>query len=157
MSRRSNFLSSLGRVGTAVSAPKMASTDAPDTRRMQSVSTEIQAKTEIFTYFTTPGETRLLYSAPTWVKIRLTLENAGPVSVGTKQIITPVLSGRGILLLTDDEITFTLPRGNRLFIAAESVNRVKVIVEPFAWLEQLYHASAGATSALLNILTRKGR
>jgi hypothetical protein len=147
----SRIFPGLNRVG---SAPKYTASDVPNQAALSHPQTEIQARTEIYTYFTAPGETRLLYSAPTWVHCRLTLENAGPVSVGTSQVLTPVLSGRGILLLTGVEVEFTLSKGGRLFIAAEAINRVKFIVEPFAWLEQLYAASAGAASSLLNIFNR---
>lgn len=95
--------------------------------------------TDIYTYFTKPtGESELLYSAESWVKIELALETAGPVSVGTRESVVPVLSGKGILLESDGEpIEFVMPRGNRLFIASESINRVKVIIEPIPWFEQL--------------------
>jgi hypothetical protein len=86
--------------------------------------------TRIYTYFTEAGDTRLLYSAQSWVQARLTLENAGPVSVGSDQNLVPVLSGKGILLPTNVEIEFYLSKGTRLYIAAEGVNRVKFIISP---------------------------
>ena len=99
-------------------------------------------KTRAFTYFTVPGETRLLYSAEGWVKARLILEDAGPVSVGMDQNITPVLSGKGILLPTNIEIEFYISRGDRIFIAAEAINRVKFIIEPVPFLGQISMALA---------------
>ena len=97
--------------------------------------------TDIFTYFTRAnGRTELLYSAESWVKIRIRLETAGPVGVSTRQEIAPVLSGKSMLLTTDEEETFTLPKGDRFFIIAETVNRVKFIVEPVPWQEQIFHA-----------------
>ena len=57
---------------------------------------------------------------------RLTLENAGPVAVGTMSAITPVLSGKGELLETDVPRTFYIAKGTRLYIAATGVNRVKL-------------------------------
>lgn len=95
--------------------------------------------TDIFTYFTKPtGLSELLYSAESWINISLVLETAGPVAVSTRQDVTPVLSGKGILLAPDGEPTrFVLPRGDRLYIAAEAVNRVKVVIEPFPWIEQI--------------------
>lgn len=87
-------------------------------------------KTRMFTYFTIAGETKLLYSAETWVRANLFLEDAGPVSVGTDQNLAPVLSGKGILLPTNIERGFYLSKGDRIFILAEAVNRVQVVIEP---------------------------
>lgn len=110
--------------------------------------------TDIYTYFTkATGVSELLYSAEEWMKIRLVLETAGPVSVGTRESVTPVLSGKGILLESDGEpIEFTIPKGNRLFIASESVNRVKVIIEPIPWLEQLLYQVESGFSGLKGVL-----
>lgn len=106
--------------------------------------------TEINTYFTRPnGRSELVYSAESWVRIKLQLETAGPVAVGTRQEITPVLSGKGILLpTTGTTLTeFIMPKGDRLFIASESINRVKYITEPIPWLEQmLYQIEQGFSS-----------
>lgn len=95
--------------------------------------------TEIYTYFTKPnGESELLYSAESWVHIRLALETTGPVAVSTRQSVIPVLTGRGVLLANDGEpFRFVLPKGDRVFIAAEAVNRVQVTIEPFPWVEQI--------------------
>jgi hypothetical protein len=95
----------------------------------------ILRQTEIFTFNTTPGGTRLLYTAETWVLIRMRLDSAGPVDVGTKEQIDPVLSGKGISLDEEDWTEFTLTKGNRLYYAAGTVNRVKVIIEPTPWSE----------------------
>jgi hypothetical protein len=86
--------------------------------------------TEIYTYFTQIGESRLLYSANFWCTIKLTLETAGPVAAGTRENLVPVLSGKGVLLTTDEDEEWVLAKGDRIFITAESVNRVKVIIEP---------------------------
>lgn len=95
--------------------------------------------TDIYTYFTIPdGESKLLYSAEGWVRIQLTLETAGPVSFSTRESVTPVLSGKGILLAADGEPSkFDVPKGGRIFIAAESINRVKVYIQPIPFLEQI--------------------
>lgn len=95
--------------------------------------------TDIYTYFTVPdGTSHLLYTAEEWMRIELALETAGPVSVSTRQEVVPVLSGKGVLLEPDGEpLEFIMPRGDRLFIAAESINRVKVIIEPIPWLEKI--------------------
>ncbi len=98
-------------------------------------------QTQIETYFTNRiGTSQLLYSAEDWVRITLRLQTAGPVAVSTRQEIVPVLSGLGILLPVDDFITFVLPRGDRLFIAAEATNRVAVQIEPIPWLAQILMA-----------------
>lgn len=98
--------------------------------------------TRIQTYFTVAnGTSQLLYSAENWVRVEFQLETAGPVAVGTLQDVTPVLSGKGILLPPDGEpVRFVLPKGDRVFIAAESINRVKFIVEPIPWLEEIFAA-----------------
>jgi hypothetical protein len=95
--------------------------------------------TDVYTYFTQPdGQSHLLYSAEIWVRIEFQLETAGPVAVGTRQEIMPVLSGRGVLLPPDGEpVKWIMPRGDRIFIASETLNRVKVIIEPIPWLEQI--------------------
>jgi len=102
--------------------------------------------TDIYTYFTLPtGQNELLYSAEAWVKISLVLETAGPVAVSTRESVIPVLSGKGILLDPSGvPSVFSIPKGNRVFISSESVNRVKVFVEPIPWLEQiLFHVENG--------------
>lgn len=106
------------------------------------VQTAVQQQTEIYTYFTKAGETKMLYAAPKWVNIRLTLETAGPVAVSNKAQVTPVLAGKGILLPTGEEVKFTVGKGTRIFIAAEAVNRVKVIIEPIPYLEEILTALA---------------
>lgn len=93
--------------------------------------------TDIFTYFTkTTGLTELLYSAETWVQVTLELETAGPVAIGTRQGLAPVLSGRGVLLTTGEDEKWILPRGDRLFVISESINRVKVSIQPIAYGEK---------------------
>jgi hypothetical protein len=94
-------------------------------------------RSEISTYFTRVGGSQLLYQAEGWVRLRLLLSTAGPVSVGSRDDVAPVLSGKGITLPTDVEVTFSLLKGNRVFIAAASVNRVRVIIEPVPWGEQI--------------------
>lgn len=94
------------------------------------------------TYFTKVpviGEpTAVLYSGDRlWARVTLTLETAGPVAVGFMSQITPVLSGRGQLLMTGEPTVFDVAKGNRLYIAATAVNRVKFSVQPLPWLEQI--------------------
>jgi hypothetical protein len=110
--------------------------------------------TEIYTLITQIGGTRLIYSAESWVKVRLNLETAGPVAVSTRQKLEPVLSGRGALLVTDEPMEFTIPKGDRLFYSATAINRVRVTIEPVPWLEQMLLNLEGIFSA---ISRRNGR
>lgn len=115
-------------------------------------------KTRINTYFSVPGETKLLYSAEGWIRIRLTLEDAGPVAVGTDQNLLPVLSGRGRLLPTNEEFHFTLSKGDRVYIAAEAINRVAFTVEPIPYLESIEKILTkieGAFNVVLSLLGRR--
>jgi hypothetical protein len=99
----------------------------------------IKHNTEIFTYITRPAAgTQLLYSAEKWVRARLMLETAGAVAVATnRQNITPVLSGKGIVLPINVEIQFALSKNNRIYIASTTVARVRFIIEPIPWQEQM--------------------
>lgn len=91
---------------------------------------------ELFT--TTIGESKLFYSADQWVRIKLTLETAGPVAIGIGRTdILPVLSGKGRLLTTDEQWEVYIPKGTRVYYAAENVNRVATTIEPLPWMEQL--------------------
>lgn len=99
---------------------------------------ESQNKIEIYTYFTKPGDSVQLYSGDRiWAKVTMTLETAGPVAIGNKSSITPVLSGKGELLDTGKPKSINVGRSNRIYIASTSVNRVKVEIEPLPWLEQI--------------------
>jgi len=97
--------------------------------------------TEISTFFARPptdGQLPVLYNGDRqYAQVILTLETAGPVAVSTKQQILPVLSGKGSLLETGVPLAFTLAKGNRLWVATTSLNRIKVTVQPLPWLEQL--------------------
>lgn len=103
-------------------------------QRMRTLQSD--AHTDTYTLFTQIGGNRLLYSAEEWVVIRLRLETAGPVAVSTREQVAPVLGGQGILL-SPEEVEFTLPKGDRLFYTAAAVNRVRVIIEPVPWLERI--------------------
>lgn len=97
-------------------------------------------QTRIFTYFTkTPNPSlqfEVLYNGDRmWSKVTLTLETAGPVAVGDSQILQPVLSGKGQLLETNVPTPFIIAKGTRIYVAATTVNRIKVVVEPLPWLE----------------------
>jgi len=99
-------------------------------------------RSQIVTYFTKipvigqPPE--ILYNGDRmWARVILTLETAGPVAVGQQSQIVPVLSGKGQLLETDVPTAFTIAKGNRIYIAATGVNRVKMVIEPYPWLEAI--------------------
>jgi len=96
--------------------------------------------TEIYTFFArlpTDGQLATIYNGDRqYAQVILTLETAGPVAVSTKQQILPVLSGKGQLLETGVPLSFVLAKGNRLYVATSSLNRIKVTVQPPPWLEQ---------------------
>lgn len=96
-----------------------------------------QAQT--YTFITTAGgQEQQLYTANVeWSRVTLVLETAGPVAVAFTQGFTPVLSGKGTLLTTNLPYVADVPRGSRLWIAANTVERVKVLVHPLPWLEQI--------------------
>lgn len=107
------------------------------------------------TYFTKgDGQSRQLYAASRWTKARLLLETAGPVSVGTSDSITPVLSGKGTLLTTNLPFEIDLAPGNKLWIAAESINRVKVTLTPFPWQEQILGGIDRVVGAIMSLVRR---
>ncbi len=99
---------------------------------------------EIYTLFTKVGQqqpngTPILYNNERqWARITVTLETAGPVAVGTRADLFPVLSGRGVLLATGVPTVFNMGKGqNRLYYAATAVSRLKVEIEAFPWLEEI--------------------
>jgi len=117
---------------------------------MQTPRTTSTKRTEIYTYQTVPdGRSKLLYSAESTVRVKMQLINAGPVAVGQREDISPVLSGKGILLSPGDGpiVDFVLTKANRLYIVSESINQVKFIVEPFPYLDDiLYQLEEGFSS-----------
>jgi len=120
--------------------------------------TQGDLRSNYYTYLTkTPvsgqQSTEVLYNGDrAWVKLTLTLETAGPVAVGQQSAITPVLSGKGILLETGTPMVFTIGKGTRLYIAATALNRVKVAIEPLPWLEQIAATLNSLVSSLAALL-----
>lgn len=118
-------------------------------------------KTDMYTYFTqATGNTTLVFSAETWVKIRLLLETAGPVSIGWRENLGPVLSGQGRLLPTGQEVWFAMPPGQRLYFASNTVDRVSVVVERIPFGQQMLHQLIevpGAIASSLAALIRPGK
>jgi hypothetical protein len=101
-----------------------------------------------------------LYSGDrTWARITVTLETAGPVAIGTKANITPVLSGKGILLRTGVPKTFDIAKGDNLYIASNAVSRLSLEIQPLPWLEQMAGSISMVADAIVKLLqsvTRKG-
>jgi hypothetical protein len=131
---------------------KEAARALPDSKGGETAKQLQTYRTEIYTYFTRAnGQTELIYSAENWVRIKLQLETAGPVAIGTSANLEPVLSGRGLLLDTSEEFEANLPKGTRVYIISETINRVSVTIEPIPWLEQI---SAEATHGYSTIGNR---
>ena len=116
-------------------------------------------RNDLYSYFTQVGGTRLLYSAEEWVRVTVRLATAGPVSVGTREDLVPVLSGKGVLLVPGglQEETFVVPKGQRVFIAAEAVHRVTFIVEPIPYLRQIIDVVGRGFNVLAGLLGRIAR
>lgn len=111
----------------------------PDSKGAETPKQLQTYRTWVTTFFTLGSiESELLYSAENWVRIRVSLQTAGPVAIGTVSEIVPVLSGKGIILDPDnDPWEAVLPKGARVYIASETVNRIDVTVDPIPWLEQM--------------------
>lgn len=107
--------------------------------------------TNTYTRFTQPSdESELLLSAEPedgWTVVTLGLETAGPVAVGTNADITPVASGRGVLLPTTRDFSITLSPGDRLYLASDSINRIRVTTQPVPWGEAIVDLLTGILSA----------
>jgi hypothetical protein len=59
------------------------------------------------------------------------------VDVGTSENIAPVLSGKGLSLITNMEREFWLPKGARFYVTSQTINRLSVIIEPVPMLHQI--------------------
>lgn len=107
---------------------------------------QVERGTDIFTYITPVGinigqNTPVLYNGDRlWADVVLELETAGPVAVGTRADIAPILSGKGQLLQTGVPLRFRIAKGTRLYILATAINRVKVTIEPIPWAEEILAA-----------------
>lgn len=99
----------------------------------------IDRVTDIYTYITrVTTDSQILYNGDRqWALITLILESAGPVAVGTRTDLLPVLSGKGALLVTNVPYQITIAKTSRLYIVSTAVNRVSVKIEPPPWLEQV--------------------
>lgn len=110
--------------------------------------------TDISTYFTQIGGTRLVHSAQTWMKITLELETAGPVAVGTRDDLQPVLSGKGILLTLNEQQVWVMEKGDRLFATSQTINRVKMIIEPIPWQGKIDGSINSGFSTLMSLMKK---
>lgn len=109
----------------------------------------VENKLKISTFFTIAGTTQNLYNGDRlWAKVTLTLETAGPVSVGEQNNLQPVLSGNGQLLQTGQPTVFNVAKGNILYVASTSTNRIGVVVEAYPWLEMI----TGTVASMLSIM-----
>jgi len=95
-------------------------------RRVESVK---QLQADAYDYFTVPGPTALLYSAERYAMVTLTLRTPGPVAVGTRANLTPVNSGKGVRLVTDEPFVIKLDQGTRLYVVSGAVSRVSVVID----------------------------
>ena len=133
------------------SRSKEAARALPDSKGGETPKYLQTYRTEVYSYFTNgSGVSELFYSAENWVRIKLTLETAGPVAVGTAANVAPVLSGKGRLLDTGVEYEVYIAKGTRFYIVSESINRVSVTIEPVPWFEQI----SGEIVAAAGILSR---
>jgi len=133
--------------------PKEVARAIPSSKQGETPGSLETYKTQLYTYFTEPnGETMLIYSADRWVTMRLTLQTAGPVDVGTAPNIGPVLSGKGRSLVTGVELETRLAKGTRIYLISETVNRVLVTIEPIPWMEQIARGIAGVAATISRTL-----
>jgi hypothetical protein len=130
--------------------------DGPGTVGMP--KTNVDRQTEVYTYFTVAGmppgkSTPILYNGDReWAEVTLVLETAGPVAVGTRADLFPVLSGKGELLITNVPMKFTIAKSDRrLYIASTAVSRVKVQIAPYAWAESIT-SGVNSVQALLTLI-----
>jgi len=91
----------------------------------------------VFTVGQPFGQGHILFTAEKWFRVKLRLETAGPVTVGFTSAINAVGAGAGASL-GDDEVEIVVKKGDTLYYVANAVNRVRVILEPIPWAEQIY-------------------
>jgi hypothetical protein len=78
-----------------------------------------------------------------WTLLRIELITAGgQVAIGFKQDINPPQAGKGRLLTSGRQIEIYVPPNQRLYYAADSVQRLAVSMEPLPWLQQIFSSLA---------------
>lgn len=114
---------------------------------------QAQTSADYATFFTKavyPAGGEIIYNGDrNWVLLTFLLETAGPVVVGQRSKITPVLSGQGQLLITNVPKVMRVAKGTRVYIASTSVNRVQVSIEPLPWMEQITASLGGMLSKFM--------
>lgn len=121
-----------------------------DVRAPADTTGQSENKIQIYTYPTKPSPSpQILYNGDRmWARVTLTLTTAGPVAVGEQSNIVPVLSGKGQLLPPGVPVTFNVAKGNRIYIAADTLNRVNVVIEAYPFLETI----TGLLSSLAGVI-----
>jgi len=116
---------------------------------------QVEHRSLIFTYFTkADATTEILYNGDRmWAKVTLTLETAGPVAVGQSSALVPVLTGTGQLLETGVPTVFDVAKGNIIYIASTSINRVKVVLSPYPWMETIVGRIGAVVASLSGTVT----
>lgn len=153
MRKAADSLSMAGEAGRAI--PGLAQVQSQQRQVVIEGDPAIPAatgRTEISTYFTKAGGDFLLYEADNWVYLNLVLLDAGPVSVGNREQISPVLSGKGGPLIQGETYRFPVRKGGRVYITSNTVNRVRVTIEPVPLADQVL----SMMGSILTVL-RRGR
>lgn len=108
--------------------------------RDEQATTNELGQTRANTIFTSGqpfGRGHVLYTAQKWFRVKLRLETAGPVTIGFASDITAVGAGSGASLGAD-EVEVIVKKGDTLYYAANAINRVRMVVEPVPWAEQMW-------------------
>ena len=126
-----NELKAPGEVGRAIPSDAQAYMRHTEASVAAKVAPPVaKGGTEMYTYFTKVGGDNLFYQADSWVYLSLTLLDAGPVAVGSRENIAPVLSGKGGLLVQNEPFRFSVRAGQRVYITANTISRVRILIEP---------------------------
>jgi hypothetical protein len=91
-------------------------------------------RADYYNFLTKTGSTQLLLSLPQWTKITMRLNTAGPVVVGTREQLDPVISGKGAPLVTDQEFEMLIGPNTRVYYFATGINSVTIKVEAIPWM-----------------------
>jgi hypothetical protein len=143
-------LSSTGKLGPVSTDRTVASLSQPvattgggDSRTTANVYlTQVQG---------TGQPTPILYNGDRlWAKVTMTLTTAGPVAVGPSSSLLPVLSGKGIPLITNQPLEMIIAKGSRIYCVSTAVNRVNVKIEPLPWLEQITGLISQVVSGIMS-------
>lgn len=92
----------------------------------------------------------IIEDASSWLRVKLRLETAGPVAVGTNPDLGVVLGGHGALLGAD-EMEVVLKKNDDLYYVSNATNRVRVIIEAIPWQEQILITLSDTVKTLLSL------